>query len=339
MIRLAASILAGILVVPWVPPIMELPDLPEPEAEAWLVYDVTNEVLLAAENIDERRPMASVTKLMTIVVALEHGSLDDLVTVSERAAAVGEAEIGLVPGERWTLRELLTAIMVRSGNDAAVAIAEHIGGSVEGFSDLMNAKAAELGMTESSFANPHGLDARDHYTSARDLLTLARVAIEDPVIRRMARTRAVLFRPDPETGAERSARNTNRLLGRFPGVDGMKTGYTSQAGLVLVTSASSGGREFIAVVMGSPDHFADTRTLLDFAYATFGPADRMRAPVVESESLSRSPLTPSERRRLLAIPPLPAEVGPGLDLTATPGADDIRSWLAERLPAALGGTR
>ncbi|MBT8213433.1 MAG: D-alanyl-D-alanine carboxypeptidase, partial [Acidimicrobiia bacterium] len=107
--------------LPSLPPVLALPELPEPEAESWLVYDVTNDVLLAADNIDDRRAMASVTKLMTVLVALDRGRLDDLVTVSETAAGVGEAEVGLVAGEQWTLRELLTAIMVRSGNDAAVA--------------------------------------------------------------------------------------------------------------------------------------------------------------------------------------------------------------------------
>ncbi|MBT8211662.1 MAG: serine hydrolase, partial [Acidimicrobiia bacterium] len=266
------------------------------------------------------------------------GRLDDPVTVSETAAGVGEAEIGLVAGEQWTLRELLTAIMVRSGNDAAVAIAEHIAGSVAGFADLMNQKAVALGMSDTSFANPHGLDEPGHFTSARDLLTLALAAIDEPVVQRLARTRTVIFRPDPTTGAERSATNTNRLLGSFPGVDGLKTGFTSDAGLVLATSADQGGRAFVAVVMGSQDHFADTRILLEFAYATSGPADRWMAPLVESEAMSRTPLDPAERRRLANLSPLASGIEMTSDPLTTPGAVEIMDWLASRLPVVLGGS-
>ena len=337
MSHVLGATLVCLLLTPSTSPLHALPDLPEPQAEAWLVYDATNELLLAADNIDDRRAMASVTKLMTVLVALEHGDLDDVVRVSETAAAVGEAEIGLVPGERWTLRELLTAIMVRSGNDAAVAIAEHVGGSVAGFATLMNNKARALGMNDTSFANPHGLDAADHFTSARDLLTLALAVLDEPVIERLARTRTVLFRPDPVTGAERSATNTNRLLGAYPGVDGLKTGYTSDAGLVLVTSADHGNRTFVTVVMGSDDHFADTRILLDFAYATFGPADRWIAPLVESEAMSRIPLAPAERRRLAEIPELPSGADVTSDPLGTPWADTIAGWLSDRLPGVLGG--
>lgn len=257
-------------------------------AESWLLYDASNGTMLLASNIDEPRALASVTKLMTALVALDHASIDDIVTISEEAAGVGEAEVGLVAGEQWTLWELLNAIVVRSANDAAVAIAEHVGGDIDGFADLMNQKAVELGMTTSRFANPHGLDEEGHFTSAHDLLTLAQAALDEAIISRLGRTRVVKFRPNPE-GVERRAVNTNELLGAYPGVTGLKTGFTSQAGRVLVSSADQGGRELIAIVMGSEDHFADTRTLLEYGFDTMGAADLFRAGLAEEQGGGAAP--------------------------------------------------
>ena len=150
-----------------------VPDPPEVSAPAWILYDATWDVVLAGEGVDEVRPMASTTKMMTALLAIEHGGLDDEVLVSPNAAAIGEAEIGLEPGERLTLRQLVTALMIRSANDASIAVAEHVAGSEEAFVALMNARAEELGLEETRFANPHGLDAPGHHSSARDLLSLA----------------------------------------------------------------------------------------------------------------------------------------------------------------------
>jgi D-alanyl-D-alanine carboxypeptidase len=313
--------------------------VPEPPAalgaEAWLLYDAGNEVMLISSNIDEPRALASVTKLMTALVALDYASVDDIVTVSEEAAAIGEAEVGLVAGEQWTMWELLNAIVVRSANDAAVAIAQHVGGDIEGFANLMNQKAVELGMTSSRFANPHGLDEEGHFTSADDLLTLAQAALDDPTISRLARTQVVKFRPNPE-GVERRALNTNELLGAYPGVTGLKTGFTSQAGRVLVSSAERGGRELIAVVMGSEDHFADTRELLEYGFATMGAADLFRAGLAEEQGGGGTPPRLPEwlSVRIDTMPPL--DIGPSGDHLPTPLERALLERFDDLVPAILG---
>jgi len=262
---------------------------PAPQAASWLIYDDTNGVMLASSNIDEPRAPASVTKIMTALVAIDRAALTDVVTISELAADTGEAEVGLVAGEEWTMWELLNAIVVRSGNDAAVAIAEHVGGSVEGFSDLMNAKAAELGMTDSAFANPHGLDQEGHLMSAADMLILGQAALADPIISQLVMTESVEFKPSP-TGVERRATNTNELLGAYPGVTGVKTGFTNEAGRVLLSSAERDGRRFIGVVMGTEDHFAETRPLLEYAFDTHRPPDLIRAGLVGEQGEGTAPL-------------------------------------------------
>ena len=309
-------------------------------AEAWLLYDETADVILASHNTAERRPMASVTKLMTAIVALERTSLDDAVTVSTRAANTGEAGIELVAGEVWSMRELLHAMMVRSGNDAAVAVAEHAGGSVEAFVALMNAKAVELGLADTSFENPHGLDAEDHYTTALDLLELGRVAVADPVIERMVRTRVVKFRPDP-TGALRRAVNTNRLLGNYPGVTGVKTGFTNDAGRVLVSMAERGDRRLFAVVMGAEDHFDDSRALLEYGFRTMGPADRLLSPLVTPQGGGgQAPLAlelPGWLAvRLAAITPLLDGSSTRTAIFDTPLGRAIEARLRELVPEVVG---
>src|SRR5690554_6159174 len=274
----AAVLLAGLpgvaapLRVP-VPPREGLvsPAAPSVTAESWIVYDADAGVVLAAHNADEERPQASTTKIMTALVALKYGDLDDIVTVSTRAADVGEAEIGLHPGEQLPLRLLLTALMVRSANDAAMAVAEHIGGSVEGFADMMNAEAEALGLEHTHFDNPHGLDGQDHYSSARDLLKTALAAMSYPEFREMAATTEMPF-PEAPDGTERKIVATNHLLEEYPGAIGIKTGYTGRAGLVLVGAAVREGRTVFTVVMGSEGsgaHFDDTATLLDWAFERF----------------------------------------------------------------------
>lgn len=247
------------------------PAAPDVTADTWIVYDADAELVLAEQGADEERPMASTTKIMTALVALKYGDLDDQVTVSTRAADVGEAEIGLQAGERLPLDLLLTALVVRSANDAAMAVAEHIGGSVEGFADLMNAEAEELGLEHSHFENPHGLDGQNHYSSARDLLTVALAAMSYPEFRKMAATAEMAF-PDAPDGTEREVIATNHLLEEYPGAIGIKTGYTREAGLVLVGAAVREGRTVFSVVMGSEGagaHFEDTATLLDWAFKRF----------------------------------------------------------------------
>ena len=227
--------------------------------------------VLAEKGADERRPMASTTKIMTALVTLENASLDEKVSISATAAGVGESEVGLVAGEDpWTVEQLLGGIMLRSGNDAAVALAEHLGGSVEGFSALMNTKAEALGLQNTSFANPHGLDAPNHYTSARDLLAIARAALAWPTFEELVKAPEVPFPRGPR-GENRANTNRNRLLTEYEGALGIKTGFTSRAMLTLAAAAERDGRRLYAIVLGSQGHYADVMRLFDYGFEAFEP--------------------------------------------------------------------
>lgn len=275
-----------------------VPEPPPLSAPAWVLYDADAELVLDSESADEERAMASTTKIMTALVALKYGNPTDLVEVSQRAADVGESEIGLVAGEVIPLEALVTALVVRSANDAAMAVAEHIGGSVEGFVDMMNAEAEELGLAHSHFRNPHGLDADGHYSSAADLLTMGLAAMEYPEFREMVTTRRFVF-PDAPDGTERVAESTNRLLNEYPGALGIKTGFTNKALLTFVAAAERDDRTLFAVVMGSDGaggHFVDATTLLNWGFGHF----RQVAVVA-----SASPYDPPEPERVVEVAPEP----------------------------------
>jgi D-alanyl-D-alanine carboxypeptidase len=318
----------------------EVPEAPTLTAESWVLYDADAGVVLASRNADVERPMASVTKIMTALVVRDNTELDESLRITEFAAATGEAEIGIAPGELWTVEDLLLAVMVRSGNDAAVALAEYVGGSIEGFAEMMNAKAAELGLEHTHFVNPHGLDAEGHYTTANDLVVMATALLDDPVLARMARTRFAKFWPDP-AGVERKARSTNKLLGVFPGVIGLKTGYTNRAGLVLVSAFEHGDRTLIGVVMKSEGHFDDTRELLDWGARTITLQDMLLSPLVADQGGGGQPgsirFTPLQRARLLGVTELADGSFAVTDPTASGLAGRIETWLRSRLPMTLGG--
>lgn len=246
-----------------------VPDPPPVGAAAWILYDETFDRPLAEHNADQRRAMASTTKLMTALVALERAELDDIVIISGVASDVGEAEIDLIAGEEWSVRQLLTAMLVRSANDAAVALAEHVGGDLPGFVTLMNAEAAEMGLDDTRFANPHGLDAPGHYSTARDLLVLGQRAAADEFLATVINTRVATLPADPD-GNIRTARTTNELISTYEGAFGVKTGFTDDAGRVLIAGAERDGRRLFAVVLGSEDHFADSAALLTYGFRSFG---------------------------------------------------------------------
>lgn len=251
-------------------PIERFPLTPSPavSAPAWILYDETNDVVLGGVDIDSPRPMASTTKMMTGLLAVESGRMEETVTVSQRASNIGEAEIGLEPGERLPMSMLVNALLIRSGNDAAVAVSEHLAGSVEQFVAMMNARAAELGMTSTAFANPHGLDAEGHFSSPRDLLTLGRTAMTHPEFAEIAGTTRFRVSDAPD-GTVRIAEATNALLTTYRGTFGVKTGFTFRAGLVFVGGAERDGRRLWVVVMGSEGagaHFTDAVALLDHGF-------------------------------------------------------------------------
>lgn len=258
-----ALALQPISIEPIAPPVP-----PEVSAESWIIWDETYERELGALNPDVRRPMASTTKMLTAVVALENANLDDLVTISELAAGIGESEIGLVVGESVPLSDLLAALLLQSANDAAMAIAEHVGGSIEGFAELMNEQASEWGLENSRFVNPHGLDDPGHYSSARDLMVIGQHAMSVPEIVDIVSARSIPISDAPD-GTERTARTTNQMIGTYDGAFGVKTGYTDSAGLTLVTGADRDGRRVYVVVMDSDDHFGDAAQLLNYAFEEY----------------------------------------------------------------------
>ena len=248
------------------------PNPPEITAATWILYDESSDTVLASHLPTQERSMASITKIMTGLLAFERSNLDDIVTVSTRAADTGEREIDLVAGEQVTMKALVKAAMIHSANDAATAIAEHVGGSLEAFVGMMNERARELGLTETHFANPHGLDALDHYSSARDMLDLALVAMAYPEFADIVRSRMVVF-PDGPDGSQRIGTTTNLLLGDYEGAGGIKTGFTSRALLTYVATAEREGRRLYAVVLGSEGrraHFSDARALFDYGFVELG---------------------------------------------------------------------
>ncbi|MEN8233997.1 MAG: D-alanyl-D-alanine carboxypeptidase family protein [Actinomycetota bacterium] len=317
---------------------------PKVGAPSWAVYDETADVMLATWNQNDRRPMASVTKVMTAMVVLDEAELDEVVTIPGFATGTRGSSAGLVAGEEWTVYDLLVAMMVRSGNDAALTLAWHVGdGSVETFVDEMNAKARELGMRDTRFANPNGLDHEQHYTTAKDLTTMTLASLDYTALQDIARIKTIKMPEDP-TGKMRHVNNTNRLLGAYPGVVGLKTGDTPLANKVLLGVAERGPRRVVTVVLGTDDHFRDTRELIDWAYSTYGLRDRWLRPFFSEQGGGEFAgmdveLSVSEERRLAAMPRLADGRWKMSELTDLPKAALIGEWLKDALPEIVGGER
>lgn len=219
---------------------------------------------------DKRMPPASTTKILTALIAIESGRLDEPVTVSERAAKTEGSRMKLTAGQVLSLEELVTGLLLRSGNDAAVAIAEHLAGSVDAFAEQMNRRAYALGALESHFANPHGLPARDHYVTARDLARIARCAMQNESFARIVAKRTAEIDWQDTAGLHhQSLRNTNRLLWQLSTADGIKTGTTGEAGACLVASASQDGHRFIAVLLNDPARWQDAEALLRWGFCEY----------------------------------------------------------------------
>lgn len=239
-------------------------------AGAAILMDMKSGQILWEHNADQRRAIASTTKTLTAIVALENAGLADEVTVSQRASDVGEAEIYLASGEKRTVEELLYAVMLKSANDGATALAEHVGGTVEGFVIMMNDTAQALGATNSHFANPHGLNDPGHYSTARDLSEIARYAMSNPKFREIVRTKKTTL---PWPGhPDRVITNHNKLVLNYPGAIGIKTGYVRQSGYCLVSAAQRNGKELLAVVLGSKSSatlYSDTERLLNYGFDNY----------------------------------------------------------------------
>ncbi|HHT48476.1 MAG TPA: D-alanyl-D-alanine carboxypeptidase [Firmicutes bacterium] len=253
------------------PPLIYLPDdgsKPRINAGAAILVEGVSGMILYAKNEHVRRAPASTTKIMTAIVTLEKGDPKAVVTVSPKAARTGGSSLWLKAGDQITLGELLEGVMLRSGNDGSVALAEHIAGSEPAFAELMNRKAREIGALNTNFRNPHGLTAPNHYTTAFDLALITRYGFGNPEFARIvgAREEAVEWYQGTKT---RQVRNTNRLLWSLAGADGVKTGTTNKAGYCLVASATRDGRRFITVVLNSPDRWGEAVRLLEYGFNHF----------------------------------------------------------------------
>lgn len=234
---------------------------------AILIERQTGRVLLES-HADEALPMASTTKVMTALLALEKGHLDDVVTVGRNAYGVPGTSIYLELGEKLSLRDLLYGLMLASGNDAAVAIAEHVGGNVETFCRMMTERAEELGCTDTVFATPHGLPSEGHHTTARDLALIAREAMSHELFRQIVSTRRATI-PWEGRSYQRVLSNKNRLLTEYEGATGIKTGYTKAAGRCLVFGAKRDELEVIGVVLNCGDWFHEAERLMDMGFERY----------------------------------------------------------------------
>lgn len=266
LLRMFGGAIALLLVFPWTA--MAAPGTIHTTAEAAALIDVTSGRILVSSSGDKQMRIASLTKIMTAIVAIEHGRLSDNVTVSSKASGKEGSSIYLKPGEQMSLENLLYGLMLRSGNDAAVAIAEHVGGSLEGFVYLMNEKAQLLGLSRTQFKNPHGLDEQGHYSTANDVAKLTAYALNNPVFREIVKTKTKSA-PNPNEAWDYKWFNKNKMLAIYDGADGVKTGYTKLAKRCLVSSATRNGQQLAAVTLNDPNDWADHRKLLDYGFESF----------------------------------------------------------------------
>jgi len=244
---------------------------PQISAKAAILLDAKTGQILYDKKGNLRCAPASTTKILTAIIALESGRLDDEVKVSARAAGTGGSSMYLYAGQTITLRELLAGLMLRSGNDAAVAIAEHLAGSTEEFVNLMNRKAYQLGAYNSHFCNPNGLSAPGHYSTAFDLAWMSRYALANPTFAEIVRTKETSIEWLDTKGHvhDKNLRNTNKLLWMLEDADGVKTGTTGEAGPCLVSSATRGNQKLIAVVLHDHSRWYDSMKLLKYGFDNF----------------------------------------------------------------------
>lgn len=236
---------------------------------AYIVINAADNKVLMESNAQTRLPMASTTKVMTALIVLENAPTDLLVTVPEDAVRVEGSSMYLKEGEELTILELLYGLMLSSGNDAALALAYAVGGTPEGFVELMNEKAQVLGLKNTHFANPHGLHDSSHYTSAYDLAIICSEAMKNETFREIVATKDKKIE-NPDTGEIRYLHNKNKLLANYKGANGIKIGYTKAAGRCLCASAKRGDIELICVVLNDGNWFNRAAELMDAGFISLG---------------------------------------------------------------------
>ena len=259
-------------IIDWSDKILETTNTSEEtkiNSRAAVIYDRKSQKIIWGKKENERRPMASTTKIMTAIVVLENANLSDTVTVSKKAGGTGGSRLELKAGDKITVNNLLYGLLLVSGNDAAVALAEYVGGSVEGFAQMMNKKASELGLENTHFVTPHGLDMQEHYTTAFELAKMADYALNIEKFAQIVNTKNITI---SISGRSKNLTNTNELLGNLNGVNGVKTGFTNGANRCLVTSVNRDGMNIITVVLGADtkkDRTNDSVKLIEYAYQNY----------------------------------------------------------------------
>ncbi len=231
-------------------------------ASAEIAMELETGTVLAESNADAKLPMASTTKVMTALIIAEDCNLDEEIIVADQAVGVEGSSIYLKKQEKIDVRDLLYGLMLRSGNDSATALAIHHSGSVEKFVEEMNARAKNLGAANTQFKNPSGLPADGHYTTARDLCNIARYAMKNPIFKKVVST-------INHNGKYRNFTNKNKMLFKYDGANGVKTGYTVKAGRCLVSSAERGGMDVVTVVLNCPDMYERSIKILDGCFNNY----------------------------------------------------------------------
>ena len=248
-------------------------DEPKINSRYAIVLDRESKAILYGKNEKTKTKMASTTKIMTSIIVIENTNLNNIVEISSKAAGTGGSRLKINKGDKITVRDLLYGLMLRSGNDAAVALAEYIGGSIEGFAVLMNKKAMELGLENTNFVTPHGLDSDEHYTTPYELALLTDYALKNETFANIVNTKTCNISIN---GYTRTISNTNELLGYLNGVYGVKTGFTNGAGRCLVTSTKRGELDIICVVLGADTkkiRTTDSVKLIEYTFANFQKVD------------------------------------------------------------------
>lgn len=248
---------------------VEVLNPPSVSAKNAIVIELNSGRVLYEKNAEDRAFPASTTKIMTALLAIENGNLDKKVKVSQNAVGVEGSSIYLEKGEKISLRDLVYGLMLRSGNDAAVAISEEIGGTTENFVTMMNRRANEIGLFNTHFMNPNGLHHNEHYTTAKDMALIAREAMKNPEFKTVAKTKSWIT--DRGEGKYNYFYNKNKVVYQYEGGTGIKIGYTKVAGRTLVASSQRNGMELICVVMNAPNWFDDTYKLMDYIYTQYEP--------------------------------------------------------------------
>lgn len=270
--RFFSFIIGCLAVVSFAEPVAAAVLVPDLTAKSAIVMEASTGKILYQKDADSLRYPASTTKIMTLLVALENGNLDDMVTVSTNAAQTEGSSLWLESGERMKLSDLLYGMMLVSGNDATVAVAEHIAGSVDAFAKLMTAKAHEIGAVNTSFVNSSGLPDPNHYTTARDLALIAAYGYKNPMFRQIVSTKEKQV-PWAAKNYNRELFNENRMLWLYDGGNGVKTGYTDAAGRCLVSAANRNGVQLVSVVLDSEFMWNDSIALLDYGFPRVQPVD------------------------------------------------------------------